>query len=146
MTEQTDTEIRASDAAPGDVLLQLSYPQSSDGQRARLTITDQMSDVVLASVNLTAEQLMSFMSTTATRVGGAHLPRRPELIGRRQETTKTNVDRNSDRTAEQVRDEYIAAGWESVQIQSTNFGCRVVARRWVADDDMANARRVAEGK
>jgi hypothetical protein len=132
--------ITASDATPGDVLIQLSYPQSTlDGQRARIVITDQMSGLPLAAVDLTPEQLMSFMSATGTQVSGAVLPKRPELIGRRRQATSTSLGRNDDRTPEQIRDAYLADGWETADIQPTNYGTRVVARRWVTDEQSKEA-------
>lgn len=128
-------QIVMSDDAPGDVSVQLSYPTSNtDGRRAQLTVIDRMSGVRIVEVTFSPEQLMELMAHTAVVVSGAVLPKRPELIGRRQQITGTTLARDSVATPEEVRDEYLAAGWESVQIHRTNRGARVTARRWVADE------------
>lgn len=131
MTEQ----IVSPDDAPGDVSIQLSYPTSNiDGRYAQLTVIDRVSGVQIVQVTFRPEELVEFMAHTSVKVSGAVLPKRPELIGRRQQITGTSLRRDSVVTPEEVRDEYLAAGWESVQIQRTNSGHRVVARRWVADE------------
>ncbi|TDC26877.1 hypothetical protein E1211_29720 [Micromonospora sp. 15K316] len=128
-------QITTTDAAPGDVSVQFSFPVSNtEGRYAQLAVTDRMSGVQIVRVNLSPEELVEFLAHTSVRLSGAVLPKRPELIGRRQQTTGTSLRHGADHTPEQVRDEYLAAGWESVQIQTTNYGHRVVARRWVTDD------------
>lgn len=145
MTRQTGTDIYTSDAKPGDVLIQLTHPRSNTGSnRADLTIRDQMSGQTLIHVSLSAEQFLDLMSSTGTLVSGAHLPVHAERIGKRSQNVSTTLSHGSELTAEQVRDDYLAEGWESVRIDRTNFGKRVVAYRWI-NDDAADAQRVAEG-
>lgn len=134
MTEQITTN----NDAPGDVSVQLSYPHSNiDGRYAQLTVIDRVSGVQIVRATLGPDELMQFMAHSSVHLSGAVLPQRPELIGRRQQITGTNLGRDSVVTPDEVRDEYLAAGWESVQIQRTNFGHRVVARRWITDGEHA---------
>lgn len=138
MTRQPDTEkINTSNARPGDVLITLTHPHGGGESRARLVIEDQMSGTVLIEVELTGEEFLSVISSTATRVSGATLPRTPERIGRRSQNVSTNIHRASgvdvDVEAARIREEYLADGWEAVRIDKTNYGRRVVAHRWIAD-------------
>jgi hypothetical protein len=133
--------IRTSDAQPGDIMILLTYPRSSsEGKRARLEITDEMSRETLLSVELAPEQLMDMMSSTGVRVSGAQLPHSVERIGKRSQTTSTVIGRRDELSPEQVRDAYLAAGWETVDIRKTNYGHHVVARRWVRDDPKPEPR------
>lgn len=117
---------------PGDVLVQLSFPYSNiDGRYVSLAITDRTSGLPLVEVPMTAEQFMDVMSHTATRVSGATLPARPERIGKRMVVDTTSLGRSPERTPEQVRDAYLADGWDVADVRRTNFGHQVVARRWI---------------
>jgi hypothetical protein len=128
------TEMHTSDANPGDVLIQLSYPSDNHGNRdAELTIRDQMSGQTVIKVRLSANELMDVMSTTGTHVGGATLAVHPERLGKRAQNVSTSLRHGDERTPEQVRDAYLKEGWESVRIDKTNYGHRVVAYRWIED-------------
>ena len=95
-----------------------------------------MSGTVLIQVDLNPAQYMRILASGVVPVSGARLPARAELIGRRMETTTTNIPHARDAAdAERVRDKYLADGWEQVSIDRTNFGRRVRAYRWVADEE-----------
>lgn len=132
----TAEHIHTSDAEPGDVLISLTHPRGDGVSQVRLSISDQRSGQTLIEVDLTAEEFASIMSSTGTRVSGARLPRHPERLGRRAENTMTTVPNGDDvdGRAEKVKADYLAAGWESVRIDRTNFGRRVVAYRWIDDE------------
>lgn len=138
MTRQTDgdsRDINTSDAAPGDVLISLTHPRSFDGgRRVDLEIRDQMSGQTVIRVSMLPEEFAEVMSSTGTCVGGAAFTPHPERLGRRSQNTSTVVRYDSDRTPEQVRDDYLAAGWEQVRVDRTNYGHRVVAYRWIDDE------------
>lgn len=143
MTRQTP-EIRRSDANPGDVLISLTHGRSNVAENyVRLEVTDQMSGVVLVRATLDAHQFADIMGSVGTVVSGAAIPTSPERIGRRRENTSVSVGRGVD--PEPVRAELEAEGWESIRVDPTNFGHRVVAYRWIADEP-ADAARVAEGR
>lgn len=142
MTSQTDTDhIHTSDASPGEVLITLTYPQGGGARHATLRIEDGMSGETLIDVDLTPEQFLAMMSTTATRVYGARLSDHPERFGKRMENTSTRISHRADldAEAERVRDAYLADGWEQTRIDRTNFGRRVVAYRWIADEQAGAA-------
>lgn len=134
MSRQTDTaQIYTSDATPGDVLISLTHGRSNhDENFVRLEVTEQMSGVVLVRVNLDAKQFTDIMGSVGTIVAADFLPGRPERIGRRRENTSVSL--RSDADPESARARFEADGWESVRIDRTNFGYRVVAYRWVAED------------
>ncbi|MFY1595528.1 hypothetical protein [Micromonospora sp. WMMD737] len=122
----------------GDVSVQLSYPHNSHtGRRGQLTVTDRMSGLVLVDVELTAEQVMDLMAHTPVRVSGATLPVRPDRIGKRMHVDSTAIGHNDPRDPEQVRADYLAAGWDAASVRRTNAGQQVVAYRWAADDASA---------
>lgn len=134
MSRHDDIGINTSDAKPGEVLIQISHPHSNvDGRYAQLSIRDSTSGQRLIDVRLTAEQFLDLMSATSVRVQGAQLPTHPERIGKRSQNVTTSLGREAKQTPEQVRDAYLADGWESVRIDKTNFGHRVVAYRWIED-------------
>lgn len=137
MTRQTDndSQIHTSNANPGDISIQVSYPTGMDGDRVvRLEITDRMSGQALVRAALTSAQFTEILSATGTVVSGAVLPVHPERIGKRMQNVSTNIKHGDDREAEAVRDAYLADGWETARIDRTNFGRRVVAYRWISDD------------
>ncbi|RKR92716.1 hypothetical protein BDK92_7194 [Micromonospora pisi] len=134
-TPPVDPKIYTSDAEPGDVLIQLSYPTSNldDAGIAELGVTDRMSGQALVRVRMNAEQFLGVMSNTGTVVGGAVVPVHPERIGKRSQHTSTAIARNSDLDPEQVKADYLANGWDTVRISKTNSGQQVSATRWVTD-------------
>jgi len=131
-------EINTSDAQHGDVLVSITYPQGgSGGARATLRVEDRMSSETLVQVELSAEQFMRIVASGSTYVVGARLPDHPERIGRRMQNTSTDIRSHADGAdaeAERVRDQYLAEGWEGTHIDRTNFGRRVRAYRWIADE------------
>lgn len=139
--------IYTSDAEPGEVLITLTHPHGAGTRRATLHIVDSRSGERLVEVDLTPEQFMAVMSSSATRVTGAQLPVHPERIGKRSQNVSTNIRSHGediDAEAEKVRAAYLTDGWETVRIDRTNFGRRVVAYRWIDDDLPAATARVAE--
>lgn len=139
MTRQTTEpgHIHVSDAKLGDVLITLTYPHGGGDTRAALRVEDSMSGEMLVEIDLNPEQFLRVMASGATRVHGAQLPRHPERIGSRMQNTSTNIGHSvddKDAEAERVRAQYLAEGWERVRIDRTNFGRRVVAYRWIADE------------
>lgn len=135
-----DPEIRTTDAAPGDVLIQLSYPHGDGVQRVDLTLRDQVSGQIVAAVQMTPTEWTAILSTVGTVVSGVRLPIHPERIGRRMRHASVLVP--PDRTAAEVQGDFLAEGWESVTVERTNRGQRVVARRWVADEPRTDAEEV----
>lgn len=135
---QDEEEINTSEAQRGDVLVTITYPKGAGGARATLRIEDRMSSETLVQVDLDPEQFMRTVSSGSTYVAGARLPANPERIGRRMRNTSTNINshaENADAEAERVREKYLADGWEQVSIDRTNFGRRVRAYRWTADEE-----------
>jgi hypothetical protein len=130
MTRQTD--IYRSDYAPGDVLISLTHGRSNhDENFVRLEVTEQMSGVVLVRVNLDAKQFTDIMGNVGTVVSADYLPAKPERIGRRRENASVSLGHGVD--PEPMRAKFEADGWETVRVDRTNFGHKVVAYRWIAD-------------
>lgn len=133
----SDVEIYTSEGNPGDVLIHLTYPSSSTGEAtARLSIEDQMSSQVVVRVELNADQLLSLMRSAGTYVSGAQFAARLDLVGKRRQNTSVSVmgqgDGDIDERAAKVASG-LAAEWQHVRIDRTNFGRRVVAYRWIED-------------
>lgn len=140
----SDSKIYTPDTKRGDVQVQLSYPTRTglgvadeDRRIAALTITDRTSGQILVSLELTAAEYLSIMSSTGTTVSGAALPARPERIGRRRQNTSTDIPRgypgDTDARIAEVVAEYQAEGWET-EVRRQNYGHSVIARRWVDDE------------
>jgi hypothetical protein len=131
-------EINTSDAQHGDVLVTITYPQGGGSARATLRVEDQMSGETLVQVDMTPDQFMRAVASGTVPVSGARFPARPERVGRRMQSTSTNINSHAESAhaeAERVRDAYLADGWEEVSIDRTNFGRRVRAYRWIADEE-----------
>lgn len=131
-------EINTSDAQHGDVLVTITYPQGGGSARATLRVEDQMSGETLVQVDMTPDQFMRAVASGTVPVSGARFPARPERVGRRMQNTSTNINSHAESAhaeAERVRDAYLADGWEEVSIDRTNFGRRVRAYRWIADEE-----------
>lgn len=137
-------DIHTSPDEVGDVLITITYPQGGGEARATLRVEDQMSSEVLVQVDLDPAQFMRAIGSGAVPVKGARLPAHPERIGRRMQNTSTNVSlsgaagQDLDAEAEKIRQEYLADGWEKVTVDRTNYGRRVRAYRWVADESGGN--------
>lgn len=141
------SDIYTTDAVRGDVQVQLTFPtrtgvdvSEEDRNIAALTITDSTSGQILVSLELSAAQYLSVMSSTGTSVSGATLPARPALIGLRRQNTSTGVPRGygtSDTDVQARLDEitaqYRADGWET-EVRRTNTGHTVIARRYIDAD------------
>jgi hypothetical protein len=136
---QNEDHINTSDAEIGDVLVTITYPQGGNrGAYATLRIEDRLSGQALVQVDLDPEQFMRAIGSGTVYVSGAQLPAHPERIGRRMQNTSTGIHSHADGAdaeAEQVRDAYLADGWEKVSIDRTNFGRRVRAYRWIAAEE-----------
>lgn len=122
----------------GDVQISLTFPKG--GTRATLRVEDVPSGETLVEVDLDPEQFISIMSNTVTTVTGGFVTSHPERIGQRRQNTSAEVrtvGRSADLDAEanRQRDEFLAEGWESVRIDKTNYGRRVVAYRWISDEE-----------
>lgn len=122
----------------GDVSIRLAYPTFMGSDRgkkaAHLEVIDEASGQLIVDMELNPDQLMDLMSGSSTHVSGATLSSKPERLGRRAQTTSTNVfgfDPEVADRAQTVKAEYLAAGWEVVDVRQTNFGRRVAARRWL---------------
>jgi hypothetical protein len=120
----------------GYVSVSLSYPTGgARGRVATLRVTDSPSGQTLVEVDLSADDLMELMSNGVPNLTGARTPAYPERIGKRSQSTHTEIRGGSadvlDKVAEAQRLAYLADGWEAVQINRTNFGRLVVAHRWI---------------
>lgn len=123
----------------GDVQISLTYPKGGGGTRATLRVEDVPSGETLVDVDLDPEQYINIMSSGVTIVTGAHVTTRPERIGRRMQNTSAEVRLGTgvdlDAEAERKRATFLAEGWEAVRIDKTNFGRRVVAYRWIVNEE-----------
>lgn len=139
-----DRDIYTTEAVPGDVQIQLTYPTRTginvaEHERyvAHLTVTDRTSGQILVSVELSAAEHLSIMSGTGTTVSGATLPARPDRIGLRRQNTSTPIphgyDGDHNARISQVVADYQADGWET-ELRRTNGGHQVIARRYVDAD------------
>lgn len=129
---------------PGDVAVRLSFPirtgMGADKRPfANLRITDEVSGQVIVEVELNAEEFTGMVGGVAAHVSGAYITTHPERIGKRSQNHSTDLcyadvtggDDAVDAEALAVRTRYLTDGWQSVRVDRTNYGRRVVAYRWI---------------
>jgi len=134
---------RNEEGTRGDISVHLGFPISNaEPERgARLEIIDEMSGLMMISVNLTAIQLLEMMAGQHTRAHAEVFVPHPGRLGKRMETVNTLISgggisgEEADTAAEATAAGYRDQGWEFVGITRTNTGGRnVTARRWVAPE------------
>jgi hypothetical protein len=142
-----EPRIHTAEGEYGDVQVRLSFPtRMGVGADKRpfvsLEITDGPSRMLLFQVDIPAEDFTGMLGGSTAHLSGATLPKHPERIGRRSQTTATEIRRADlpegswtedafDTAAEQVRQQYLTDGWEAVSVHRNNFGRTVVATRWI---------------
>jgi hypothetical protein len=134
-------EIRTSGGKPGDVEVRLSFPTvigvvgADRHPTARLVVTDEASRMTIVEVEIPAAELMQMIAGGGARVSGAYVTSHGARLGKSQQNTSTDLITeygvDVDAAAAEQEASYLAAGWEVVRIDRTNFGRRVVAYRWV---------------
>jgi hypothetical protein len=142
----TAPSIYTAEGDPGTVEVRLAFLQRTGvgtdrGPVVSLAVSDPLSGQTVVEVELTAAQFTGLLGGGQTVVKAECLLHHPERLGRRMQCTSTEIDYADlpvgakraafDARAAEVRNTYRADDWETVEIEHTNYGRRVVAYRWV---------------
>lgn len=138
-------KINTSSGERGDIAIRLSFPTRTGmgvdkTPFANLVVTDVPSGTVIVEAEIPADQFTAMLGGSQAALTGAFLANAENLarVGKRSQNTSTDIRHadgphgaDLDAMASVVKSDYLADGWESVRIDRTNFGRRVVAYRWI---------------